>query len=168
MMFAENLKGRDGRFDHRNVAGSEDNAEDSKDIRGIEREVSRGLLDQGGENLECNLDISSQTVSHHPTQQGLSLQLPDIPYPLAPHIARRLLLQECANLLDLATPRRGIVQEVAQLAGVGLDINGALDCSRVAFQDQDLVLGATLLLDGLHWSLSGPRGSAFRAARERR
>ena len=73
MMFTEYLEGRDGRFDHRNVARSEDNAEDSKDIRGIQREVPRGLLDQSGEDLECNLDISTPSVSHRRAQQDLSL-----------------------------------------------------------------------------------------------
>ena len=74
-----------------------------------------------------------------------------VPYALAPDIARCLPLQKGADLLYFATPRRSIVEEIAEFAGIGLHINGALDSSRIAFQDQDLVLRAALLLNSLHW-----------------
>lgn len=80
--------------------------------------------------------------------------LPDemrcVPYPLAIDVAGRLLLEEAAHFLDLGAARLGVEQQVAELARVGLDVNGALGGPRVAFQHQDLVLGPALLLDGIH------------------
>jgi hypothetical protein len=108
MMFTKYPESWDGRFDHGDVVGSEDDAEDSKDIWGIQREVPRGLLDQSGEDLERNLDISTAQVSSDAGQSDLPPVL-HIPYSRAPYIARGLLLEEGADLLHFAPPSRGIV-----------------------------------------------------------
>jgi hypothetical protein len=72
------------------------------------------------------------------------------PYPLAVDIAGRLLLQEAADLLDLCAARLNVEQQVAQLARVRLDVDGALGGSGVAFQHEDLVLRPTSLLQRIH------------------
>ena len=69
-----------------------------------------------------------------------------LPYPLAIDITRRLLFQEAADLLDLCTARLDVEEQVAQLARVRLDVDGALGSSGVAFQDEDLMLRPTSLL----------------------
>jgi len=60
-----------------------------------------------------------------------------------PDILGSLLLQEGTDLLQLAATRAGIVQQVREFAGVGLNLLDALLEPGVAFQDQDLVLGPT-------------------------
>lgn len=67
-----------------------------------------------------------------------------------PDIAGGLLLEELADLLDLCLAGNEVEQQVAQLARVGLHVYGGLVGARVALQHEDLVLGPTLLLDGLH------------------
>lgn len=74
----------------------------------------------------------------------------DLPYPLAVDIAGRLLLQETANLLDLGAARLRVKKQVAELARVRLNVDGALGGSWVALEHEHLVLRATLLLDGVH------------------
>ena len=74
-----------------------------------------------------------------------------LPYPLAVDVTGRLLLEEAADFLDFCAARLAVEQEVAQLARVGLHIDGALDGSRVALEDQDLVLGPAFLLNGVHF-----------------
>ncbi len=74
----------------------------------------------------------------------------DEPNSQAPDIAGRLLLEEGADLLDLSPAGGGIVEQVAQLARVGFDIDGSLCGPGVALEDEDLVLGAASLLDGMH------------------
>lgn len=46
MVLAECFEGWDGGFDHSNILGSEDYVKNLQNIRRVEREVSRGLLDQ--------------------------------------------------------------------------------------------------------------------------
>lgn len=55
-------------------------------------------------------------------------------------IACRSLLQECADLLKLTATRAGVVEEVTELARVGLDLCCALLVLGVAAHDQNLVL----------------------------
>lgn len=52
--------------------------------------------------------------------------------------------------MDFGAARGGIEKQVAQLARIWLDINGTLVGSRVALENQDLVLRATFLLDRVH------------------
>lgn len=73
-----------------------------------------------------------------------------IPDAQAPDIAGCPLLEEAADLLDLGLARGGVEQQVAELGGVGLDVDGTLRGSGVAFEHQDLVLGATFLLECMH------------------
>lgn len=65
-------------------------------------------------------------------------------------IAGSLLLEEFSDLADLCLARSGIEEEVAQLARVGLNVDGALGDPWVALEDEDLVLGPTFLLEGMH------------------
>lgn len=81
-----------------------------------------------------------------------------IPDAQAPDITGGPLLEEFADLLDLSLARGGVEEQVAQLGGVGLDIDGALGGSRVALEHQDLVLGATFLLDCMHLGCCCCRG----------
>lgn len=74
----------------------------------------------------------------------------DSPNAQPPDVTSRLLLEELANLLDLGASRRGIEEEVTELARVGFDVDGALGGSRITLKDQDLVFGAAFLLDGVH------------------
>lgn len=73
-----------------------------------------------------------------------------IPDSQAPYIAGRLLLEKCTDLLNLGPAAGGVEKQVAQLAAVGLDVDSAFGDSRIALEDEDLVLGPALLLDGLH------------------
>jgi len=74
----------------------------------------------------------------------------NVPYPRAPYIASCLLLQKGAHLLDLAPSCSRIVQEVTQLAGIWFDINRTLGRTRITFKNQNLMLWATLLPNGMH------------------
>jgi hypothetical protein len=73
-----------------------------------------------------------------------------IPNSHAPNIGGRLLLEEGADLLDLGLAAGGVEEEVAELAAVGLDVNSSLSGPGIALEHQDLVLGSTFLLDGVH------------------
>ena len=74
----------------------------------------------------------------------------DVPNSQPPNIAGRLLLKKSTNLLDLGLATGRVVEEIAELAAVGLDVNSSLGGPGIALEDQDLVLGATFLLDGVH------------------
>jgi hypothetical protein len=52
--------------------------------------------------------------------------------------------------LDLGASAGSIVEEVTELAAVGLDVDGALGGPGIALENQDLVFWSTLLLDGVH------------------
>ena len=82
-----------------------------------------------------------------------------VPNSLTINIACCLLFEKAANFLDLAPSRLCIEQEIAQLAGIRLDVDGAFGRSGVALEDEDLVLGATSLLDRVH----GGRPDGLRA-----
>ena len=147
VVLAKCLKGWDGRLDHGNVIGLEDLLEDVEDAQRKEGEVFGCLFDQGGDDLEGDLYISAkkEAVSWGPEplpSRGRGC----LPYPLAIDITRRLLFQEAADLLDLGTARLDVEEQVAQLARVRLDVDGALGGSGVAFQDEDLMLRPTSLL----------------------
>jgi hypothetical protein len=81
---------------------------------------------------------------------GIDRMYVDVPYARVRYVASRLLLQKGAHLLDLAPSCSRIVQEVTQLAGVWFDVNRTLGCSRITFQNQNLMLWATLLPNGMH------------------
>lgn len=83
---------------------------------------------------------------------GLDFREQNIPDPLVPHIAGGLLLEEAADLLDLCLARRRIEEQVAQLGGVGLDVNSTFRSPGIALEHKDLVLGPAFLLEGLHRS----------------
>lgn len=89
----------------------------------------------------------------------------NVPKAQAPDITGCLLLEKSANLLDLGAATGGIVQQVAELAAVRLDVDGALGGPGIALEDQDLVLGATLLLDGVHRARLSSRQPDCRAVR---
>lgn len=74
----------------------------------------------------------------------------NVPDAQPPNITGGLLLEEAPDLLNLGPARGGIEEQVAQLGGVGLDINGALGGPRVALEHEDLVLWTAFLLDSLH------------------
>lgn len=74
----------------------------------------------------------------------------DVPNAQPPDIAGRLLLEISTNLLNLGLATGRIVEEIAELAAVGLDVNSSLGRPGIALEHQDLVLGATFLLDGIH------------------
>lgn len=74
----------------------------------------------------------------------------DLPNALMPDIAGGFLLQELADLADLCLPGGGIKEQVAQLARVGLHVDSALSGPGIALEDEDLVLGPTFLLNGMH------------------
>lgn len=60
--------------------------------------------------------------------------------------------------MQLAPACTGIVEQVAELTRVRLDLDIVLLVTRVAFQDQDLVLGAALLTQGMHFNDSTTTG----------
>lgn len=74
----------------------------------------------------------------------------DVPNAQPPDITGRLLLEISTNLLDLGLAAGRIVEEIAELAAVGLDVDSSLGRPGIALEHQDLVLGATFLLDGIH------------------
>ena len=77
------------------------------------------------------------------------------------------LKQKVADFLKLAPAGAGIVEQVAQLTRVGLDLDIVLLVTRVAFQDQDLVLGAALLTQGMHFNDSTASGEQAADGRQR-
>lgn len=89
-----------------------------------------------------------------------------LPYPLAVDIASRLFFQEAPDLLDLGPSRLGVEEQVAELARVGLDVDGPFCCPRVAFQDEDLVLWPALLLEGVHDGRAKSGGCVMPQVRE--
>jgi len=75
-----------------------------------------------------------------------------------------LLFQKCADLLQLVATRAGVVEQIAQLRGVGLDLLHGLLVFGIALEHQDLMLGSTFLArrvdgveEGAHGELSGRR-----------
>lgn len=67
-----------------------------------------------------------------------------------PHIAGGLFLEKGTNLLNLGTTARGVEEEVAELAAVGLDVNSSLGGPGIALEHENLVLGPTFLLNCVH------------------
>lgn len=59
----------------------------------------------------------------------------DSPNTQPPDIASRLFLEKLANLLDLGASRRGIEEEIAELARVRFDVDGALCGPRITLED---------------------------------
>ncbi len=72
-------------------------------------------------------------------------EVSDVPHSLAIDIAGRLLLEEAPDLLYLRPSGLGVEKQVAQLARVRLDIDGAFRSTGIALQDEDLVLRPTSL-----------------------
>lgn len=75
----------------------------------------------------------------------------DIPNPSLPDITRSAFVQEITHLLQLASAGARIIKEVAQLAGIGLDLNVVFVMSRVAVEHQYLMLGPASLPNRVHW-----------------
>ena len=73
-----------------------------------------------------------------------------IPYPSFPHVPGRALVEEVADLLQLGAARAGVVEQVAQLARVGLDLDIVLLELGIALEHQHLVFRATGLACGVH------------------
>lgn len=59
-------------------------------------------------------------------------------------------MEESSNLLNLGAAAGSVKEQITKLAAVGLDIDSALDGPGIALEDQDLMLGPTLILDGVH------------------
>ena len=64
-----------------------------------------------------------------------------------------LPLQVSGDFLNLAPPRTGIVCEVTEFARVGLDVCHIFLVSRIAPEDENLVLRPALLADCIHIDL---------------
>ena len=62
-MFAVRFEGWERFFDHVDVVGTQDGIEDGQNRRRVERQVARGLLDHGRDDLEGDLDIATGCVS---------------------------------------------------------------------------------------------------------
>jgi hypothetical protein len=62
-----------------------------------------------------------------------------------PHVTGGPLFEKVADLLELASSRARIVEEVAQLARVWLQVGVVLLMTRIALEHQDLVFGTTSL-----------------------
>lgn len=161
VVFAEGLERRDGRLGHGDVVGTHDELEDLEDIGGEQREVLRGLLDERSQDSKGDLDVSVEGVSLV-SAPGLGIRASrnpqlkrgkgrwSLPNAQSPYIASRLLLEEAANLLNFRAARRRVEEEVAELARVGLDVDGALGGPGIALQNEDLMLWPASLLNGLH------------------
>lgn len=89
---------------------------------------------------------SAKKSTHRQVQE----QEIDVPNTHSPNITGRLFLEVGTNFLNLGATAGGVVKQVAELAAVGLDINGSLCRPRIAFEDQDLVLWPALVLNGIH------------------
>lgn len=65
--------------------------------------------------------------------------------------------------MNLGAPARRVKEQIAQLAAVRLDIDGAFLGARIALEHQHLVLGANALLKGIHCSQTvvTPRGAVI-------
>lgn len=73
-----------------------------------------------------------------------------IPNASLPDIAGGPLVQKIANLLQFTSASTRVVQQVAELAGIGLDLDIVLLVTRIALQDQDLMLGPAFLAYSIH------------------
>ena len=85
-------------------------------------------------------------------------RLSSVPKSSLPDICSRFLLQKCADLLQLLSARRGIVEQIAELGRQGMDLLYGLLIFGIAFQDQDLMFGATFLLRGVDGIEQGAHG----------
>lgn len=87
---------------------------------------------------------------------GKQLILPNSPIP---YVLCRPLVQEVSDLLKLAAAGTGIVEKVAEFAGIGLDLDivrVALLQTRIALEHQNLMLRPASLLDGVHLGMLSP------------
>lgn len=73
-----------------------------------------------------------------------------VAYPASPYVCCSALLQKFGDFLQFASAGADVVEEVAQLARVGLDLDIILLEFGIAFQHQNLVLWATGLACGVH------------------
>lgn len=165
-------------FDHGDVVGPEDEVEDLEDARRDEDGIFGRLLDESGEDTKSHLYVTARRAGAMPQQsafkhfntsdtitsirsrpsppRGLEADAParpghdNVPNAHSPDIAGRLLLQKGANLLNLGPPAGRVVEQIAQLAAVWLDVNCSLGGSRIALEHQDLMLRAAFLLYGVH------------------
>lgn len=178
VVFAKGLPCGQRGFDHGDVVGPEDEVEDLEDARRDEDGIFGRLLDEGGEDTKSHLYVTTRKAGAMPQQsafkhfntsdtitsiksrpsppRGLEADAParpghgNVPNAHSPDIAGRLLLQKGANLLNLGPPAGRVVEQIAQLAAVWLDVNCSLGGSRIALEHQDLMLRAAFLLYGVH------------------
>lgn len=78
-----------------------------------------------------------------------------IPDATAVDVTGRLLLEKGANLLQLAPASAGIVEQIAELARVWLDLRGILLEARIALENENLVLGPAPVSERIHSGLEG-------------
>jgi hypothetical protein len=155
-MLAKGFKRGQGRFDHGYVVGAEDDVENLEDAGRNEGKVLAELVEQGGEDAERDLDIAGKGIILAKSTQRKAGKS-GIPNPHAPDIGGSLLLQKGADLLYLGLAAGSVEQEIAELAAVGLDVNGPLCGPGIALEHEDLVLGPAFLLQGVH---DGPEGGS--------
>lgn len=96
----------------------------------------------------------------------------NVPRANLPDVCRGALVEKVAHLLQLAPSRARIVQQVAQLRRIGLDLSIVLCEFGIALEHQHLMLWPTRLPRGVHGWLSrrvgvgGQRGHSRRGAIE--
>ena len=78
-----------------------------------------------------------------------------IPQSSLPDVAGILLLEKCADLLQLVATSTDIIEEVTQLRGIGLDLLDGLLELGIAFEDEDLVFGTAFLAGRVDWMDEG-------------
>ena len=83
--------------------------------------------------------MASVFLSQKGCSSGQKAKGSNEPYPKLVHISAGLLLQVRPNFLHLTTSCANIVEEVAEFAGVGLDITHVFLVFGIAFQDQNLM-----------------------------
>lgn len=64
MVLAKGLKSRNRVLDHGDVVGLQDGLDDGKDGAGVYREVAGDFLDERGEDMQGDLDISKRSARH--------------------------------------------------------------------------------------------------------
>ena len=78
------------------------------------------------------------------------MNISSIPKPAHVDITGRLLLQECADLLQLRAARAGVVEQVGELAGAGFDFLDIFLEFGIALENEDLVFRAALLRERVY------------------
>jgi len=148
----ESLEGWYRFLNHCHIGGLDDAAQNRQNGIDIEREVAWTFFDERFEDLEGDLDIATRTLLTTTCALGgarVNMRA-YIPYASLPDVGRGALVQEVSHLLQLTPPCAGIVEQVAQLARVCLDIRIVFLELRIALQHQHLVLRAASLPCSIH------------------